>query len=250
MKIEFIPAPNGAFQVPGLNAVDGESKVILMAHGFGSEKRGTTPLFMTKGLKAAGFGVYGFDFPAHGDSALEGDRLTVENCVASCAAAEARVRELAPDAEIGYFGSSFGAYTTLNYLAAFPHAGKKAFLRSSAVVMHHLVETWVDDKAKAEMAEKGYFVPDYDYVREMRVTPLFLEELAAHNVFETYRKGEAELFMVHGGQDSVAPVEAAREFAKLFGAEFLEIPQGEHNLMGPGELEQVLAAAGEFFKNL
>ena len=227
---------------------DGEKKVLIVCHGFGSSKASPMVQALEEYMPKQGTGVFAFDFPAHGDSPVWDLRETW--CMDDLAAAEEYVKAQDPEVRIGYFGSSFGAYTTLNYLAAFPHAGKKAFLRSSAVVMHHLVDTWVDDKAKAEMAEKGYFVPDYDYVREMRVTPLFLEELAAHNVFETYRKGEAELFMVHGGQDSVAPVEAAREFAKLFGAEFLEIPQGEHNLMGPGELEQVLAAAGKFFGDL
>ena len=154
MKTERIPAPNGAFQVPGLNAVDGEKKVILMAHGFGSEKRGTTPLFMTKGLKAAGFGVYGFDFPAHGDSPLDGAGLTVENCMESCAAAEARVRELAPGAEIGYFGSSYGAYCFLLYLATRPHHGEKAFLRSAAVDMPGLI--WRVAEENGGLSADGY----------------------------------------------------------------------------------------------
>lgn len=85
MKTEQLTAESG-FQVPGLNAVEGEGTVVLMAHGFGSEKRGHTPLFMTEGLKAAGFGVYGFDFPAHGDSPLTGDQLTMEHCLDSCGA--------------------------------------------------------------------------------------------------------------------------------------------------------------------
>ena len=34
MKTERIPAPNGAFQVPGLNAVDGEYRVYAPAGDF------------------------------------------------------------------------------------------------------------------------------------------------------------------------------------------------------------------------
>ena len=109
MKQERLTGKNG-LQVPGLNAIDGEKKVVIMAHGFGSDKRGHTPLFMTKGLKAAGFGVYGFDFPAHGDSPVDGDGLTIQRCIESYGAAEQRALELAPEAEIFYFGSSFGAY--------------------------------------------------------------------------------------------------------------------------------------------
>ena len=236
------------YDIPCHVTWNGEDRVLIVCHGFGSSKSSPMVLALEDFMPERGIGVVSFDFPAHGESPVWDLRVTW--CMDDLAAVEAWVRAEKPEARIGYFGSSFGAYTALNYLAAFPHAGKKAFLRSSAVVMHHLVETWVDGAAKAEMAEKGYFVPDYDYVREMRVTPLFLEELAAHNVFETYRKGEAELFMVHGGRDSVAPPEAAREFARRFGAEFLEIPEGEHDLMGPGQLERVLAAAEAFFRDL
>lgn len=138
MKIEQINRKTG---LPGPRPQRNrrERKVVLMAHGFGSEKQGHTPLYMTKGLKQAGFGVYGFDFPAHGDSPLDGNQLTMENCVDSYAAAEARVLELAPGAEIFYFGSSFGAYTTLLYLATRPHQGQKAYLRSAAIDMPQLI---------------------------------------------------------------------------------------------------------------
>ena len=49
---------NCGIRLPGSrsHAVEGEGTVVLMAHGFGSEKRGHTPLFMTEGLKAAASG--------------------------------------------------------------------------------------------------------------------------------------------------------------------------------------------------
>ena len=124
MKTEQLTAESG-FQVPGLNAVEGEGTVVLMAHGFGSEKRGHTPLFMTEGLKAAGFGVYGFDFPAHGDSPPHrrpADHGALPGQLRSGGGPGAGT---GPDAEIVYFGSSFGAYTVLLYLATRPHWGGK-----------------------------------------------------------------------------------------------------------------------------
>ena len=247
METTFIPSRRG-YDIPCHDTWNGEDRVVIVCHGFGSSKSSLMVQALERYLPERGTGVFAFDLPAHGESPVWDLRVTW--CMDDLAAVEEQIRARAPGVRLGYFGSSFGAFTTLNSLAAFPHAGKKAFLRSSAVVMHRLVDTWVDEAARREMAEKGYFVPDYDYVREMRVTPLFLEELAAHNVFKTYRKGEAELFMVHGGRDSVAPVEAARRFASTFGASFLEVPEGEHDLMGPGQLDRVLEAAGAFFADL
>ena len=149
---------------------------------------------------------------------------------------------------MSYFGSSFGAYITLLRLARHPRPQAKAFLRSAAVTMPRLVDTWVDERARADLDRQGYFVPDYDYVREMRITPAFLQDLADHDVFSRYQKGQATLAMIHGGQDSVAPVADARRFAEIFGAQLTLVPQGEHQLMGPGELEQVLDRAVSFFR--
>lgn len=192
-----------------------------------------------------GIGVYSFDFPAHGDSPVWD--LRVPYCIDDLETVEEHVRAIAPKVRIGYFASSFGAYITLLYLSRGVHWGDRAFLRSAAVAMPRLVDTWVGDKARAHMAKQGYFVPDYDYVREMRVTPAFLQDLADYDVFKRYRKDTVNLFMVHGGRDSVAPPEAAREFAEKFGATLLELPYGEHDLMGQMELPQVLAAAAGFF---
>lgn len=74
-------------------------------------------------------------FPGHGESPVDSRLLAVERCLDDLAVAEERVRQLCPAAEIVYFGSSFGGYVTLHYLASRPHAGGKAFLRSAAVDM-------------------------------------------------------------------------------------------------------------------
>ena len=106
----------------------------------------------------------------------------------------------------------------------------------------------LNQRAQEDLARQGYFVPQYDYVREMRITPAFLDDLAEYNLFTRYRQGSAQVAMVHGGQDQVAPVKAAQRFATRFGARLTILSQGEHNLMGPGELEQVLSLAVAFLQ--
>lgn len=233
------------YAIPCHITYQGETKVLIVCHGFGSSKSSTMVQALEKNMPAIGIGVVSFDFPAHGESPV--CDLHETWCIDDLETVEAYVREIAPQADLFYFASSFGAFTLLNYLSARPHAGTRAMLRSAAVAMGRLAESWADEKARAHMEEKGYFVPDYDYVREMRVTPVFLRELRDHDLFRIYRPGETEVFMVHGGRDSVAAPEAAREFADRFGIRLLEIPEGEHDLMGPGQLEQVLAAAKDYF---
>jgi hypothetical protein len=248
MKISSIPSPQG-YAIPLRLCWEGEKTVVLVSHGFGSSKASPMVQALSAHLQPMGVGVVSFDFPAHGDSPAGEEALRVPNCLADLGAVEEWIRAQMPGMTVHYFGSSFGAYITLLYLAARKERGDlpKAFLRSSAVTMPKLVESWVDEKAKEDLDTQGYFVPDYDYQREMRIIPAFLADLKANDVFARCRKGMARLQMVHGAKDDVAPAADARRFAQTFGAGFLELPQGEHPLMGPGELDTVLAAASEFF---
>lgn len=246
MKKETLTSRHG-YAIPCHNCWKGEDRILIVCHGFGSSKLSPMVQALNHEMPKAGIGVYSFDFPSHGDSPIWEDGLRVPFCMDDLETVETRVREMAPNARIGYFGSSFGAYITLLYLAGRSHAGERAFLRSAAVAMPRLVDQWVDERAKADMARRGYFVPDYDYVREMRVTPAFLKDLEENDVFAKYRAGAARLRMVHGAKDDVAPPDAAQAFAQRFGAEIFLLPNGEHNLMGEGELDQVLDLTRAFF---
>ena len=246
MKKEVCKSLHG-YDIPCCNHWSGEPNVILVCHGFGSSKESPMVQALNQEMPKHGVGVYSFDFPGHGESPVWEEGMRVPFCVDDLAAVEQRVRSMAPEAKLGYFGSSFGAYITLLYLGTRPHAGDKAMLRSAAVSMPRLVEQWVDQRAREEMARQGYFVPAYDYVREARIPPAFLRDLEEHDVFAQYKAGQAQLRMVHGGRDDVAPLADARRFAETFGAELTVLEKGEHNLMGPGELEAVLRLAWTFF---
>ena len=249
MKKEFLESKHG-YAIPCHNCWDGQDRVLIVCHGFGSSKSSPMVQALNLEMPRHGMGVYSFDFPSHGDSPVWQEGLRVPFCLDDLAAVEDHIRAVAPNARIGYFGSSFGAYITLLHLSRGKAAGKRAFLRSAAVSMPRLVDTWVDDRARADLDRQGYFVPAYDYVREMRITRDFLGDLEAHDVFARYQTGLAQLFMVHGGRDDVAPTADAVRFARQFGAELLVLPNGEHNLMGEGELEQVLEYAAAFFREM
>lgn len=249
MKKEFLESKHG-YAIPCHNCWEGQDRVLIVCHGFGSSKSSPMVQALNQEMPRHGMGVYSFDFPSHGDSPVWQEGLRVPFCLDDLAAVEDHIRAMAPNARIGYFGSSFGAYITLLHLSRGKAAGKRAFLRSAAVSMPRLVDTWVDDRARVDLDRQGYFVPAYDYVREMRIPRDFLGDLEAHDVFDRYQTGLAQLFMVHGGRDDVAPTADAVRFARQFGAELLVLPNGEHNLMGEGELEQVLEYAAAFFREM
>lgn len=70
-------------------------------------RKGFTPKFMNLGLKEAGMGFYGSISLPTGTALLMGTASPSNAASTAYQAAEQRVIELAPDAEICYFGSSF-----------------------------------------------------------------------------------------------------------------------------------------------
>ena len=246
VKTVWLPSRRGD-RIPCHDNWEGQSRVVIVCHGFGSSKESPMVQALHRALPERGIGVWSFDFPAHGDSPMGQEGLRVPFCMDDLETVEAWIRAKSPQVEVCYFASSFGAYITLLSLSRAPRNRPRAFLRSAAVTMPQLVARWLTPRAKKDLERRGYFVPDYAYVREMRITPAFLRDLWEYDLFSRYTPELASLFMVHGALDEVVAVKDARRFAETFGAQLRIFPQGEHPLMGNGELEAVLAWAADFF---
>ena len=98
-----------------------------------------------------------------------------------------------------------------------------------------------------ELARQGFLMLDQGYVRPLKLTPAFLADLDAHDLFQLYRSGEERVCMIHGDEDQTASPEAARRFAQTFGARLIQVPGGDHSLSGPGMPQLVVREALEFY---
>ena len=251
MKHEFIVREH-SYDVPCLHSINGREEIVcVVVHGFGSSKESPTAKMLFEELPPLGISVIAFDFPAHGESGVDGEYLRLANCLTDLAVAEARARSLAPGAEIVYFGSSFGAYITLVYLAVNGHYGRRAFLRSAAVTMPKLIHH-LKPEQKAQLEKAGEFTLDaeeYGYIRPLKLTQGFFDDLERHDVFTLWREDMAELWMIHGEDDQTILLEDARPFAEKFQVPFTVVPGGDHRLSIPGAPEQVLKLAVEFYRS-
>lgn len=248
LKREDIQSTAG-YGIPCLYTLEsGQRAVVLVSHGFGSNKTSSTARALERTMPGCGAGVVAYDFPGHGDSPVGGEMLTVQRCLEDLHAVERFVRTLAPQAEICYFSSSFGAYITLLYLSLCEHAGSRAFLRSAAVEMPRVFGP-ATPQQQEQMARQGYieFGAQYEYERPLHLTRAFFESLQAHDVFTCWKPGAGRVCMIHGDADTVASYEAAQQFARLSGAEFITVPGGDHRLSGPGMPETVMRSAARFF---
>lgn len=246
MVREIILGANG-YGIPCLYTIDGQEEMVcIVSHGFGSSKESATAQMLLQSLPKRGIGVFAFDFPAHGDSPVGGERLRIETCIQDLAAAEQRAIVLAPKAKVVYFSSSFGAYINFQYLAAGIGTGVKSFFRSAAVNMPELF-THPTEEEQAQLQKNGFLLLD-GYTRPIKLTTAFLADLAGHDLFQCRRPQNTELCMIHGERDETILIEHAERFALQFDIPLTIVPGGDHSLSIPGAPEQVLQLAAGFFE--
>ena len=247
MTVEFLNGRNG-YQIPCLHNLTGrESALCIVSHGLGSSKDSPTAALLAGELERRGVGMAAFDFPGHGDSPVDGRILTPGNCIGDLAAVEAWARALLPHAPVFYFSSSFGAYINRLYLSLEPHAGIRAFLRSTAVEMGPILRSRSPEELDLLMRRGEITIDMAGYRRPLILTKALFDQLDTLDLFQIYRPGAARLAMVHGAEDETAPLEDARRFAQYAGAALTVIPNGTHSLSGPGMAEKIVRLAADFF---
>lgn len=223
--------------VPCLTSVpDGVGDIIVMVHGFGSQKDCATAQMLFRRMPQAGFGVVTYDQPAHGPDEARDESLRLENCFASLAAVENYVSAAWPDASIHYFSSSFGAYVTVLYVCSRPHRGRDAFLRSAAVNMPLLFlgppEAGPDPELKKELDANGYIILETG-PEPVRVPAGFLEDLRDSDLNDRFAErvhDDVRFAMVHGEKDSTIELSYALDFAKRNNIPITVIPGEDHTL--------------------
>lgn len=237
----------GIYDIPYVAEIkEDDRKVVIVVHGFASSKESPTVNMLMDSLPGSGLGVIAFDFPAHGESPVDGDYLTVDNCVRDLRNVEEYVKQVCPDAEICYFGSSFGAYITLIYIMKDRIKNARAFLRSAAVNMsEYFME--LTEQEKAELSKNGYFMLE-DSFRPLKVTGALIEDLRQHNIMEHFEADNPSLIMIHGSEDEDIDYDRARAFAQKHGIQLVTVDGGDHRLSIAGAPEKVLKETIEFFK--
>ena len=80
MKMEWVPGRNG-YDIPVRAAWAGEEQAVIICHGFGSSKASPMVEALMQTLPQHGITAVAFDFPAHGDSPVDGAYLRVPYCI-------------------------------------------------------------------------------------------------------------------------------------------------------------------------
>jgi len=244
---------NRDYAIPCIYNINGtEKQVCVVIHGFGSHKESPTAKMMVENLPKSNIGAIAFDFPAHGESDADGRQLRIASCVDDLAEVTRTAESLAPNAEIVYFASSYGAYIVLIYLAKLAKERNEkpyVFLRSAAINMPGVVREGLTAEQKTSLENNGEFTltEEEGYTRALIITQGFIDDLECHDVFNMWDKDIAHVNMIHGDADEVILYNDAKAFAEKFNVPMIVIPNGDHQLSLQGMPEMVLKAAIEFF---
>lgn len=77
MTREIIKGYQGC-NTPCISSITGKEKlIVLISHGFGSNKESTTATAVADALSEHGIGTYCYDFPAHGESQADSSMLRI-----------------------------------------------------------------------------------------------------------------------------------------------------------------------------
>lgn len=236
---------------------DDARAVVIMVHGFTSNKLCATAEVMYRRMPEAGIGVVTYDQPGHGPDEAKDDELRIANCIDSLRTVEEYVHENYPDKEIFYFSSSFGAYITGLYISEQEHRGTRAFFRSAAVIMPQLILgkdlKITDPEMIRQLEETGYVIADLGLGSSMKLPKGFADDLVLNDLFSKFdrdRYGHTEVKMIHGELDPVVPMKYAKMFADMQHIDFIVMEGEGHSICTNAESPDiVMDHAIEFFKN-
>lgn len=219
--------------------------IVIACHGFGGDKESSAITLLANKIKDDKIGVITFDFPGHGKSEVEADKLTLDNCISDLEIVEEYARNEFPNAKIGIFSTSFGAYITLLKINRNGHKYDSIVLRAPAICMDEILKNAILTESIEKYKEKGYAILGYD--REMKVPYKYYEELLDNKLFDIYSVNE-EMLAIQGTKDDMAPIEDTIRFIaeKNTKANLIKIEGADHRMKKDGELDKAINFAREY----
>lgn len=252
---KFLIAKENGHMIPCIADIpENCKKIVILIHGLSSSKESENSSCMMKYFAKKGIGAIAYDQPGHGTEEATDEILLLKNCLDSLASVEKYITEHYPNAEICYFGSSFGGYVLGIYAAKGMNTGQKAFMRCAAVIFPQMIVGDINAEPDPEVMEvlnkQGYIETMVDG-KVVRFYKEFLEELKENSMTELYNGTlieHTQFSFVHGEMDKVVPVHAVKAFAENHGYPITIIPGEGHSISdAPDSPETVARTAYEFF---
>ena len=220
-------------------------RCILGVHGFGGSKDAEILTSLSEEMSIFGFASVCFDFPAHGDSTLDSDALTLDNCVDTLLYTAQWAHNRYPDLDFCIFASGFGAYVTLIALEKIEEVVGKVKLvlqtpnlrmSDTLLGMVRMDEEQFRDVQRVTLNAQRKFDVTYDFYRQLRQLP----------ALTTY---DCPMLLLHGEKDEYLPVEDMLNFRRINeDCKLVIIPDADHQFLTPGAWDMVVDLTRDWFE--
>ena len=222
-------------------------EIIIAVHGFAGDKESSAISLLAKEMTKEGFGVVCFDFPGHGESEVEADKLTIDNCINDIETVEEYIKEkYGKQMKIDLFATSFGAYIALLKIFKYNTKYNKIVLRAPAIKMDKIFKENLLREKYEDFQNRGVTKLGFD--RTMNVPFDFYKELKQNQILKIYKNSQ-KILIIQGTEDDVAPIKDTKELIDLDKANFelFEIQGADHRMKKDGELKKAINKAKEYF---
>ena len=239
----------GQLQIPCiLSAPDNAPihRVVLGVHGFGGSANDAIQTGLAEEMELFYAAMVRFDFPGHGESPMDSDAFTPENCMRTVLAVARHAKVLYPQVEdLCIFSTGFGAYITLAVLPELLELpGKiKLVVQTPSVRMDETLLSMLQMTRETFWAMEKYTFPT---ARPFTVDYRFYEQLVRHQVLLTYPipmlilQGEEDLYIRN---EDIYNFRRINELSKL-----VIIPGVSHRFTEDGAWDMVLDLTRDWFE--
>lgn len=224
--------------------VDNMKEVFIACHGFGGDKESSAIKELAKNVNPMGIGVITFDFPAHGESDVDGSYLTVDNCINYLQTVEQYVYNKYKKKNINIFATSFGAYIVLLKICKMKTEYNSIILRAPAINMNEIFKNSLLKEPVSLFLERGYSIMGFE--KEMKISTTFLNDLENNSIMDMY-KDTNDILIIQGDNDNIAPIEDTYKFVEKNKRSKLKVLKGaDHRMKKDGELDKVFNWVKEY----
>jgi alpha-beta hydrolase superfamily lysophospholipase len=220
-------------------------RCILGVHGFGANKDTHVLSALAEEMSVFGAATVCFDFPAHGESPMQSDTLTLPNCIDTLLYTARWARNRYPDLDFCVFASGFGAYVTLiaiDQLEELVGPVKLVLqtpnLRMSETILNmtRMSEAQLLEAGHATLNAERKFDISYDFYKQVR-------NYTALTIYDT------PMLLLHGEKDEYLPLEDMVNFRRINeGCKLVVVPEADHQFLTPGAWDMVLDLTRDWFE--
>lgn len=217
--------------------IEGSSSVVILAHGYLSDKKSRTNMELSKRLNKAGISTMAFDIYGHGESGGDVERLTitkaVENVLAVYDFAKSRGYK-----RIGLSGSSFSGIVSL--VAATKREFSALSLKCPVFDSKRLWDRRHGKKKIEGWRKKGYLV---QFGKRWRYEAY--EDASGYDMRGIASGITAPTLVIHGDKDKTVPISHAKDIIKhVSGEKKLVIVKGaDHFFREPAHFRKIIDAS-------